>query len=60
MGRMWRIAVFFVIVLLLGGVIYQTADDLAADTNLGLDLQGGFEILYQVELRRIQRLRKTH
>ncbi|WP_100398234.1 protein translocase subunit SecD [Bacillus sp. FJAT-44742] len=49
MGRMWRIAVFFVIVLLLGGVIYQTADDLAADTNLGLDLQGGFEILYQVE-----------
>lgn len=44
-----RIVAFFLIVLLLGGIIGATAKDVTKGINLGLDLQGGFEILYQVK-----------
>ncbi|MFB5662196.1 protein translocase subunit SecD [Alteribacillus sp. HJP-4] len=48
MVKKWRIVTFFVIVLLLGGLISQTAGSIAKGINLGLDLQGGFEVLYEV------------
>ncbi|HLR52020.1 MAG TPA: protein translocase subunit SecDF [Candidatus Avamphibacillus sp.] len=44
-----RIVAFFLIVLLFAGTIGTTASSIVKDTNLGLDLQGGFEILYEVE-----------
>ncbi|OFS64296.1 protein translocase subunit SecDF [Nosocomiicoccus sp. HMSC09A07] len=37
------------IVVLLGTAIGLTYKDIVKDVNLGLDLQGGFEVLYQVE-----------
>ncbi|PAQ16380.1 protein translocase subunit SecDF [Bacillaceae bacterium SAOS 7] len=44
-----RIVAFFLIVLLLASTIGLTAKDIVKDIKLGLDLQGGFEVLYQVE-----------
>lgn len=44
-----RIISFFVIVIALGVLIAQTVMDTAKGINLGLDLQGGFEILYEVQ-----------
>ncbi|HLS07577.1 protein translocase subunit SecDF [Lentibacillus sp.] len=44
-----RIVAFFLIVLVLAGTIGSTVTGIAKDINLGLDLQGGFEILYEVE-----------
>ncbi|TRM12808.1 protein translocase subunit SecDF [Lentibacillus cibarius] len=44
-----RIVAFFLIVLLFAGTIGTTVTGITKDTNLGLDLQGGFEILYKVE-----------
>ncbi|QQK79558.1 protein translocase subunit SecD [Salicibibacter cibi] len=50
MGKKWgRIGAFFAIIIALGVLISQTAFDVARDTNLGLDLQGGFEVLYELE-----------
>ncbi|GAF65897.1 protein translocase subunit SecD [Alkalihalobacillus trypoxylicola] len=42
------IATFFLIIILLAAVISQTVMGVAKDISLGLDLQGGFEILYEV------------
>jgi len=42
-----RIAAFFLIVLLIGGVIGAAGKDIAKGISLGLDLRGGFEILYE-------------
>jgi protein-export membrane protein SecD len=44
-----RITSFFLIVLLLGGTIAYTISDTVKGIKLGLDLQGGFEILYEVQ-----------
>ena len=44
-----RIAVFFIIVLALGTLIGFTYKDTASGIRLGLDLQGGFEVLYEVQ-----------
>ncbi len=44
-GRIW---VFFVVVLLFGALIGVNGTDTAKNIKLGLDLQGGFEILYEV------------
>lgn len=44
-----RIVAFFLIVLLFAGLIGTTSKGIMKDINLGLDLQGGFEILYEVE-----------
>lgn len=44
-----RILSWLLIVVLLFTVISLTAKDIFKDVNLGLDLQGGFEVLYQVE-----------
>ncbi|AQQ52912.1 protein translocase subunit SecDF [Planococcus lenghuensis] len=43
-----RIIVFFLIVAVLFATILTTALPTAKNINLGLDLQGGFEVLYQV------------
>ncbi|UFT97888.1 protein translocase subunit SecDF [Radiobacillus kanasensis] len=49
MVKRGRIVAFFLIVLLFAGTIGATVTGITKDIKLGLDLQGGFEILYQVE-----------
>ncbi|MGE6259533.1 protein translocase subunit SecDF [Heyndrickxia sporothermodurans] len=44
-----RIVAFFLIVLLFAGLIGGTTNNILKHINLGLDLQGGFEVLYKVE-----------
>ena len=44
-----KLAVFALVVLLLGTLIATTIRSIISSLNLGLDLRGGFEILYQVE-----------
>ncbi|MBM7648991.1 SecD/SecF fusion protein [Bacillus ectoiniformans] len=44
-----RIVAFFLIVLLIASGIGLTAKDIVKDIKLGLDLQGGFEVLYEVK-----------
>lgn len=49
MKKRGRIVAFFLVVLALAGVIGTTFTNITKDVNLGLDLQGGFEVLYEVE-----------
>ncbi|MGL4820359.1 MAG: protein translocase subunit SecDF [Bacilli bacterium] len=49
MVRKGRIALFFVIVLAFGTLVGVFSNSVLKRQNLGLDLAGGFEILYQVE-----------
>src|SRR5690625_3613499 len=49
MKKRGRLISFFIIVLIFAGIIGTTGFNVAKDINLGLDLQGGFEILYEVE-----------
>ncbi|MFC3039165.1 protein translocase subunit SecDF [Virgibacillus xinjiangensis] len=44
-----RIVAFFLIVLVFAGTIGTTVSGITKDINLGLDLQGGFEVLYEIE-----------
>lgn len=44
-----KIVAFFLIVLIFAGTIGSTVTGITKDVNLGLDLQGGFEVLYEVE-----------
>ncbi|MGM7636556.1 protein translocase subunit SecDF [Bacillus sp. Hm123] len=53
-----RIVAFFLIVLLLASTIGLTAKDIVKDIKLGLDLQGGFEVLYQVEPMKGEKITK--
>ncbi|MGM9986792.1 MAG: protein translocase subunit SecDF [Bacillaceae bacterium] len=48
MVRKGRIIAFFLIVLIIGSTIGVFGKKTAEDISLGLDLQGGFEILYKV------------
>ncbi|MFD1736068.1 protein translocase subunit SecDF [Bacillus salitolerans] len=48
MVRKGRIIIFFLLVLLLGGLIGTTTNNVTNNIKLGLDLQGGFEVLYKV------------
>ncbi|TFE01051.1 protein translocase subunit SecDF [Jeotgalibacillus salarius] len=43
-----RIVAFFLLVILIGGTIGLTSNTILNNIKLGLDLQGGFEVLYQV------------
>lgn len=55
-----RIIAFVLIVLLLGGAIGGTTQNILKHINLGLDLQGGFEVLYQVQpAKKGQKIDKT-
>ncbi|MGN8645622.1 protein translocase subunit SecDF [Gracilibacillus sp. HCP3S3_G5_1] len=49
MVKRGRLVAFFLIVLVLGVTIGTTYSDVANKIKLGLDLQGGFEVLYEVE-----------
>ncbi|MBM4762405.1 protein translocase subunit SecDF [Bacillus sp. B15-48] len=44
-----RIIAFFLIVLLIGSVMGGTTQNILGNIKLGLDLQGGFEVLYEVK-----------
>ncbi|MCJ7839927.1 protein translocase subunit SecDF [Lederbergia sp. NSJ-179] len=44
-----RFVVFFLIILLLAGLGGSTTNEIIKHIKLGLDLQGGFEVLYEVE-----------
>lgn len=44
-----KIVAFFLIVLLFAGTIGTTITGITKNINLGLDLQGGFEVLYKIE-----------
>ena len=43
------LAVFWIVVILIGVLVASTFNAIKNSLNLGLDLRGGFEILYQVE-----------
>lgn len=45
----WRIVAFFLVIVVLGASMSTTTKGILKDIKLGLDLQGGFEVLYQVE-----------
>src|SRR5699024_4329350 len=49
MKKRGRIVAFLLIVFLFLGTIGTTVTGISKKINLGLDLQGGFEILYEVE-----------
>ncbi|MFD2926079.1 protein translocase subunit SecDF [Halobacillus naozhouensis] len=49
MVKRGRIVAFFLVVILVATTIGTTITGVTKDINLGLDLQGGFEILYDVE-----------
>lgn len=49
MVKRGKLVAFFLIVLIFAGTIGTTVTDIGKKINLGLDLQGGFEILYEVE-----------
>ncbi|WJE14499.1 protein translocase subunit SecDF [Halobacillus sp. ACCC02827] len=49
MVKRGRIVAFFLVVLLIAAAIGTTITGITKDIKLGLDLQGGFEILYDVE-----------
>lgn len=44
-----RIVAFLLIVVVIGSLMGTTVKGVLSNINLGLDLQGGFEVLYQVE-----------
>ncbi|HSI66860.1 MAG TPA: protein translocase subunit SecDF [Planococcus sp. (in: firmicutes)] len=44
-----RIIAFFLLVIVLIGMLGTTSLPIAKDIKLGLDLQGGFEVLYEVQ-----------
>ncbi|MEH7354237.1 protein translocase subunit SecDF [Neobacillus drentensis] len=44
-----RIIAFFLVVLILGGTMGATTKNILNNIKLGLDLQGGFEVLYEVQ-----------
>ncbi|KKK33093.1 preprotein translocase subunit SecD [Mesobacillus campisalis] len=46
-----RIIAFFLIVLLIGGAMGLTTQNILGNIKLGLDLQGGFEVLYEVKTK---------
>jgi len=49
MVKRGRIVAFFLLLLIFAGTIGSTIQGVTKDIRLGLDLQGGFEILYDVQ-----------
>ena len=49
MKKRGRIIAFLLLVVLLGSLLATTTKPILKDVKLGLDLQGGFEVLYQVK-----------
>lgn len=48
MKKRSRIIAFLLLAVLVFSLIGSTTKDITKNVNLGLDLQGGFEVLYQV------------
>ena len=48
MKKKGRVFSFFIIIILFGVLIGWTSKPLMKNVKLGLDLKGGFEVLYQV------------
>lgn len=46
-----RLVVFFLVVLLIGSAMGLTTQNILGNIKLGLDLQGGFEVLYEVKTK---------
>lgn len=44
-----RIVAFLIFIVVMGGVMGATTKDIVSNIKLGLDLQGGFEVLYEVK-----------
>ncbi|WP_153732650.1 protein translocase subunit SecDF [Sporosarcina obsidiansis] len=44
-----RIVAFLLLVVILASTVFSTTNPILKDVKLGLDLQGGFEVLYQVK-----------
>ena len=44
-----RIVSFFLVIIFMAGIIGGTSNTIINNIKLGLDLQGGFEVLYDVE-----------
>src|SRR3954454_20494206 len=44
-----RIVVFIIFIVIMGGLMGTTTKDVLNNIKLGLDLQGGFEVLYEVK-----------
>lgn len=60
MVKRGRIVAFFLIVLLIGSLMGSTTNNILKNIKLGLDLQGGFEVLYEVApLEKGQKIDKT-
>ncbi|WHY76314.1 protein translocase subunit SecDF [Neobacillus sp. WH10] len=53
-----RIIAFFLVVLILGGTMGATTKNILNNIKLGLDLQGGFEVLYEVQAKKGQKIDK--
>ncbi|GLB58334.1 protein translocase subunit SecDF [Cytobacillus sp. NCCP-133] len=53
-----RIVAFFLIVLLIGSLAGATTNNILKNIKLGLDLQGGFEVLYEVKPKDGQKIDK--
>ncbi|MDP4170696.1 MAG: protein translocase subunit SecDF [Bacillota bacterium] len=49
MVKRGRIVAFFLIILLVGSLMGATTKNILNNIKLGLDLQGGFEVLYEVQ-----------
>ena len=49
MKKRGRIVAFLLLLVVFAATIGTTANPILKDVKLGLDLQGGFEVLYQVE-----------
>lgn len=49
MVKKGQIVAFFLVVALLTGLVATTVMDIVKEIKLGLDLQGGFEVLYEVQ-----------
>ncbi|MGM0830503.1 MAG: protein translocase subunit SecDF [Bacillota bacterium] len=49
MVKRGRIIAFFILVILLAGTMGGTTKSIVDNIKLGLDLQGGFEVLYEVQ-----------
>lgn len=48
MGKRSRILAFFLLIIFIGSAMGATTQNILKNINLGLDLQGGFEVLYEV------------
>ena len=49
MKKRGRIIAFLLLLVMFAATIGGTVNPILKDVKLGLDLQGGFEVLYQVE-----------